>query len=323
MKLKCSVVGFDIDNERNRDVKELFNIETFDSYDNMVNKNLDALVISVPTDKHAEYYKLSYSNRIPFFSEANIFTPSTEWFESQEKKYGVKSFPSATWKFHPLFHAIKRIIDEKGYKSVNSVFYHYGGYLPYWHPWENYWDYYAGQKKTSAAREMVPFELEWLVYVFGRVKMVSSMNGKMSEWKTDMDDAYYLNLIFENDVFASLIIELHQTNPFRVGRISMKDESLELDMINNKLLRYNLIDDTYKSIKIPGVKVMTGFNFEDIYLKEMESFINAVNGCREYVKTWEEDRHLSDVLFAAEKSWLEKRWINIKDICTAYNGFEW
>ena len=69
--------------------------------------------------------------------------------------------------FHPLFKKLKEEVDRLGYHSINTVIYHYGGYLPSWHPWESYPEFYAGKKKTNAAREMVPFELQaltWLRY---------------------------------------------------------------------------------------------------------------------------------------------------------------
>ena len=37
--------------------------------------------------------------------------------------------------------------------------YHSGQYLPDWHPWESYKDFYVSNPATGARREIVPFEL--------------------------------------------------------------------------------------------------------------------------------------------------------------------
>ena len=45
------------------------------------------------------------------------------------------------------------------------------------------------------------------------------------------------------------------------------------------------------------------FNFEQVYFDEMRAFLDALRGVGPYPKTWSDDRHLSDVLVAAEESW--------------------
>lgn len=323
LKIGCEVVGFDISPERRNETHGLFGIKVYASIDDFIECGIDAAVISTPTDTHYDYYCQCFDRGINFFSEANIFTPKPEWFIQKEKESGAKSFPSATWDFHPIFQLTKKIVEEIGYKNVNTVHYHYGGYLPLWHPWESYANYYAGHKKTSAAREMVPFELEWLCYVFGKIKAVSAIIGKMSTWDTDMDDTYLLQLEFESGLYGTLNIELHQTAPFRYGRISCYKASLELDMLKPEIKYYDLVTNSWKYIQMPGVKVMSSFNLEDIYASEMENFFNALKGKAKYIKTWDEDRHLSDVLYAAELSFKKKCWVTIKDIKDKYDGLTW
>lgn len=322
-RLGCEIIGFDASKSRCQEATDIFGIATCTSFDELVQKGIQALVISVPTDQHAGYYEKCYVNKLPFFSEASIFTPRHTWFEDMEQKTGVRSFPSATWKCHPMFQLTKELIHAAGINTVNSVHYHYGGYLPLWHPYEDYADYYAGQKKTSAAREMVPFEMEWLCYVFGPVEAVSAVKGQMGAWRTDMDDTYFLHLQFKSGIYGTLNIELHQTAPFRFGKISCRDYSLELDLINHKIKRYDLAADSWKFIGMPGVKVMNSFNFEDVYFKEMECFYSALREQKAYPKSWTEDRHLSDILYAAEESWRARRWVSISDIADQYDGMNW
>ncbi|MBF0543344.1 MAG: Gfo/Idh/MocA family oxidoreductase [Candidatus Riflebacteria bacterium] len=323
LRLNCEIVGFDISEKRARETQEIYNIKFLPSFEKILDEKVQAVVISTPPDIHFEYYKKCFKNKISFFSEANIFCPNETWFLEQEKSSGVRAFPSATWRSHPIFHMSKEILERNGMEKVNSVHYHYGGYLPLWHPYENYWDFYAGKRKTSAAREMVPWELEWLCFVFGKVESVHAIHGQFSKWKTDIDDSYFLHLKFESGLKGTLNIELHQTAPFRIGRISCQNLALTLDLAKHEIQRYDLETDSWKFLKMPGTKTLNSFNFEEIYFREMENFHSALLGKNLYNKTWQEERHLSDILFAAEESSKCGSWIKIDDIKNSYDGQNW
>ena len=61
-----------------------------------------------------------------------------------------------------------------------SFIYHSGQYLPDWHPWEDYRKFYVSKRETGACREIVPFELVWLIDLFGKVKTVTGRKSKIS-----------------------------------------------------------------------------------------------------------------------------------------------
>lgn len=317
-KLGCKIFGYDVRNDRINDVEKNFGVHPCFSIDDMFKAGLNALVISTPPDSHFYYYQMAFENKIPFFSEASIFTPNAEWFREMEESTGIKSYPSGTWLFHPIFQKLKELIDREAH--VNSVHYHYAGYLPYWHPWESYKDFYAGQKLTSAAREMVVFEMEALVWIFGKVKSVCSINNQAGKWETDMDDQYYILLEFENGIKGTLTIELHQTDAFRKAVVSCLNKSFKFDGSLHEIREFDFESKTYKFHKPPSLRSLSSFNFEDIYFEEIKSFLQAVISGANFPKTWEEDRHLSDILYACERSAESRSWVKIDDIRNSYFG---
>jgi predicted dehydrogenase len=318
------VVGFDLRLDRNNQAQEMFGITTVPDFEALVSTNPDALVISTPPDQHMMYYERCFAARLPFFSEANILTPRAEWFAKREADSGVRGYPSATWRFYPLFGVLRQQLQEIGLAQVNSVHYHYGGYLPFWHPWEHYEAFYAGRSRhTCAAREMVPFELEWLCWVFGPVKAVCCVQDRRADWTTDIDDTYMLLLEFESGLRGTLIIELHQVAPFRVGRVACREQSFILDMTSHELRRYDLKTDTWRFIKPEAVRSLGSFDFEQVYLAEVKTFVAALEGRCIYPKSWAEDRHLSNVLYAAEESWRRRAWVTITEVEDAYDGRTW
>ncbi|MDE6927475.1 MAG: hypothetical protein K2P06_01985, partial [Muribaculaceae bacterium] len=63
--------------------------------------------------------------------------------------------------------------------------YHVGQYLPEWHPWENYQDFFVGDKRTNGCREIMAIEFPWLIETFGEIREVSVLHDKMSHLNID------------------------------------------------------------------------------------------------------------------------------------------
>ena len=249
------VVGFDPRAERRAQAVELFGATSVTDFAALIDARPDALVISTPPDQHLEYYERAFAARVPFFSEMNVHLPPPAWFAAREAASGVRGYPSATWQFYPLFGVLREQLRQLGHDQVNTVHYHYGGYLPLWHPWERYDEFYAGsRRRVAAAREMVPFELEWMRWVFGPVRSVCCMHDRRSEWTTDIDDTYLLLLDFESGLRGSLFSEVHQVAPFRTARVSCRRQSFLVDMSVHELRRYDLDTDSWRLLKPPGLR---------------------------------------------------------------------
>lgn len=315
------VIGIDPREDRRQEAKRLHNIETAAEAEILVGE-VDGAVISTPPDRHAFFYNYCYENDLSFFSEANILTPSPKWFDQWHDRTRARGYPSGTWLFHPLVQRLKEKVEAIGADRVNTVTHQYGGFLPDWHSWEPYHAFYAGRKNTSATREMVPFEVEILVSIFGRVKHVSAVKRQTRPWHNPIDDSCLLLLQFESGVVGTLTIELHQVAPFRTTRIALQDDALLLSLGDGRLEHYARETGTWSRETPQSYRGRYGFYFEDIYSQEIRTYLEALAG-KPYPKTWEEDRHLSDILFAAELSSREGREIAIADIANSYDGFSW
>ena len=317
------VVGFDLRKDRNQDAERLHGIQTVTTFDGLINAGAEAVIISTPPDTHVDYYERSLKSARPFFSEANVFTPSEDWFAVREQVAGVRGFPSATWRFDPLCSMLRESIAARDPTSIRSIAHQYGGFLPAWHPWEHYRDFYAGQWRTSAAREMIPFESELLLWIFGRIHAVCATRARRAEWVTSVDDTYFLLLEFESGVQGTLSIELHQERPFRVSRVSLAGQSFTLDLIRHELDEYSREGDVLTRHLPRGVRVGDPFNFEDVYLSEIAAFVAQLDGTKAYEKSWADDRHLSNVLWAAEESARRKEWVCIAEAEVSHDGLSW
>jgi len=280
---------------------------------------IDALIVCTPPDRHVEYYERALRAGLPFFSEASILTPAPAWFEARAADPSVLGCPSATMRFDPLVASLRERIAALGADGLRSIHYAAGDYLPRWHPYERYDEFYAGAARaTSGARESVTFELDWICWLLGPVAAVQAIHRALGEWRTDIDDTYLLLLEFESGAVGTLAIELHQQAPFKTVRLAHREESFTLDLLNGgSLIRHRLGPEDRGMSEADGP---AGVDREQVYLHEIRAFAEAVAGGRPYPKSWGEDRHLSDVLCAAERSERSGARVRVADVHDAYAG---
>lgn len=285
------IVVYDVRADRCEAASGEFGHEVRASFAELTDSALDALVISTPPDTHEELAGAAFDAGLPFFLEASIAVPSPAWVSRRQTETRAIAVPSATWRFHPLTMALK---DRIRGLPVLAVHHQYAGFLPSWHADERYDEFYAGRSiETCAAREMVPFELDVLTWLFGPVSTVSAQRSRAREWRTDIVDTYLLRLVFEAGHYATLSIELHQPAPVRHLRVGLEESAIVLDAVAGSLTDCGPGAETIVERHDPS--------WEPVYASEMAAFVDALSG-GPYPKNWVEERHLYDVLVAAERS---------------------
>lgn len=108
---------------------------------------------------------------IPVFTELNLVSDGYEEFTKDE--YDNRLFLSSTLLYRKDIQYIK---DRVGEERVNYV-YHVGQYLPDWHPWESYKDFFVGDKRTNGCREIMAIDLPWIESAFGKIVDFSVVKG--------------------------------------------------------------------------------------------------------------------------------------------------
>jgi len=325
--LGVKLYGYDIREDRCKEVENLFDIQTVQNLIQVTDLKPDFIVISTPPDTHYELYKFCFEQKIHFFSEANILTPAVSWFEKNELESTVYGIPSGSWRFHPSFLQLRKLINGMSLE-INSIHLNYSEFLPDWHPWEEYDQFYAGQEKTYAAREMVPFEFDALTFLVGRIKKVNCVTGRTYPWKTKINDYYHIHFESETGIIGTLNIELSSIIPSRKLTISCykKYYFLETSSDSSKttqgsIAEYSIENNTWKYHFPETMRIKGGFDFEEMYTNEIKAFLLFIrNESKNYPKTWKDDRHLSDILYACELSNVEGKWVNIEDISDNYTG---
>ncbi len=203
-----NILGFDLKDDRRKEVEDKYNIKVINNLKNLNFDEIDVLIVSTPPDKHDEYIRLAIDKKKPAFVEASVVLGRLEKLNRLAKKKNIFIAPSCTMKFHPAVKDITDIVNSKKYGKVTNLTYHCGQYLPDWHPNGNVKNYYVSKKETGAAREIVPFELTWIVDVMGFPKNIKGFHGKTMDVGADIDDTYTISVQSKTGIYGSITVDV-------------------------------------------------------------------------------------------------------------------
>lgn len=307
------IIGFDPRNDRRKEVEKKYKVKTFENFDAAMAKNPDALIISAPPDLHMKYAMLAAQEGKHFFTEASVVSEGMDELINLCKGKKIVAAPSCTMRFHPSIKKIKELVDGGAIGKPLAFTYHSGQYLPDWHPWEDYRKFYVAKKSTGAAREIVPFELVWLTWVLGKIDTISCLKGKLTKLETEIDDAYQILMKFKSGALGHMLVDVISRVPNRSCRIISEEGLIEMVWCEGVKV-YRASDKSWKEYPEPKGTTVEGYSEkikEEPYIEEMQQFVQAVKGEVTYPYTFEEDKRILDLLYAAEKSANQGRHISI------------
>jgi len=307
------IVGYDMRDDRREECEQKYKIKTFNDIDKAMDQNPDVFIISTPPNHHIEYEILAAKNNKHFFCEAGVLTEGLEELIKICKNKNIIAAPSATWRFNESVKKIKELVISKKIGNVVALTYHMGQYLPDWHPWEDISKFYVGQRNTSATREMVPFEFEWLTWIFGRVETISCIKGKISNLPADIDDVYQLIFQFKSGIIGHLLIEVISRTPTRILRVVGDKGTIEWNWMDDTIRVYDVGKKKWIEIKEQkGFKEKGYVVKENMYIEEIKNFLQSIRGKEKYLYSLEEDFQILKLLEAAEASSNKGKHIEIK-----------
>ncbi len=298
------IVGFDIARIRKIDSKEKYKIKIYEDLHEIDYSVFDAIIISVPPDKHQEYLELAVQNKVPAFVEAGVISEHTKIIINKNIKENVFIAPSCTMLFHPSIKEIKRIIHSGKYGKITNFTYHCGQYLPDWHPWENVKDFYVSNRITGGGREIVPFELKWITDIFGFPRQIKGFFDKTIEFGTEIEDSYAFTLKFKNGL-GSVIIDVASRFATRSLIINFEEAQLRWNWEDGVIKVFEADLNRWIHYFQPEGNAEKGYNkniYEQIYIDEIRAFIEGIKDNTKFPNTMENEFRVLKLLDNIENS---------------------
>lgn len=299
--------GIDTRRDRCQEVKQQFEINTFSSSSQLDSaSNFDICLICTPPDKHSYWLHWAIKNKVHAFVEASVLLEDLESINEAAVASGIKVLPSSTLYFHPAMQIIFAVVNGGKLGAISNLIVHSGHYLPYWHKFELVSDYYVSNPATGAAREIVPFELTWMVELCGFPSQVACMKGKTISilGAETIDDTYNLLLSFGSH-FASLTVDVVSRDATRYVEIIGSQGHLKWDWSHNSVIITNNDEDAANVITYEQLKNANGYNSnisEQMYIDELQAVLETVTTNIPFINNLEKDIKVLKILLAAEAS---------------------
>lgn len=299
-----AIAGFDTRADRREAAAREYGITVRDRLAADDLRGFDVVVISTPPDQHHTAIEWSIAAGKPCFVEASVIRAPLPALEERARAKGVLVAPSCTLRFHSAIRDITQAVQSCRYGKVCNFSYHCGQYLPDWHPWEKVTDYYVSNPLTGGAREIVPFELTWMVDAFGWPQQVRGMKLRTADVGAPIDDTYAALLRF--DGFAgSLVVDVVARQAVRKLTLNFERASLSWDWDSGTVRIYEADAGRTVELHQPRSSAHAGYHQnigEAMYVAEIGSFLAAAQGRGSFPHSLPDDIRVLSLLEAMEKA---------------------
>jgi len=317
------ITGYDTRAERNRYARDTYAIKILDDFSWDVVSGFDTVLICTPPQHHMQAAVECAKRGKHFFTELNFVKDGLDELLGILNASGGQyvAAPSCTLRYHPCVKKMKELLGPEPLGRPYCFIHHFGEYLPYWHPWESIHDFYVSRRPTGGARDIVAFDLEFLVTLFGEPVMVEGFGSKTGALEVDIDDHFHFVIRFGSGVTGSVLVDVLQRKPNRYFRVVTEKGTLIWDDWDQQRLKLIYEGQTPEAPDVQGhhrayveeeldlsggETGWAGSEFEKIdfssamYIEEMATFLDAVEGRRQYPKTFQDDKRIIDTLYQLE-----------------------
>lgn len=238
----------------------------------------DVAVVSTSPLSHNAIIRICLNADVHVFTEINLVSDGYEENIKLAEEKNKVLFLSSTF----LYRDETKYICETAKKQTKplSYRYHVGQYLPDWHPWESYTNYFIGNPRTNGCRELMAIEFPWLIEAFGEITDVKVTKRKLTSLQTNYKDCLQLLLTHKNGSIGSVCIDVVSRKAVRLFELTGEDVYLTWDGTPDSLSVY----DAEKKCSVPvslteSVEHKDGyadFIVENAYANELRAFIDVV-----------------------------------------------
>ncbi|MGX8710149.1 MAG: Gfo/Idh/MocA family protein [bacterium] len=289
-----AVCGADLREERRAQAQALFGIPVYADANTAVEREKPfAALVCTPPASHGAVILDCVEKGLHIFSEINLLSDRYEEILRAAEEHRVKLFLSSTLLYRGEIEKIRDCV-LKQRERVNYR-YHVGQYLPDWHPWENYRDFFVSDPRTNACREIFTIELPWILHTFGKIRRLTVFKDHLSSLELGYPDNYFVVLEHKNGNKGIWIVDVVSRKAERNLLVYSEKLHLAWDGTPDSLYRYNIEEKRTERIETDS-NVLRDEKYaqtitENAYLKELRIFVDKITGGKNRERyTFEEDR---------------------------------
>lgn len=269
----------------------------------------EAVIVSNPTALHLDAAIPAAESGAHLFIEKPL-SHSLERIDALRDavaRGGGKVLIGYQFRFHPTLQRLRRWVHERAAGRAISVRAHWGEYLPGWHPWEDYRRSYSARRDLGGGVVLTlchPFD--YLRWIFGEVESVRAETLRSSSLGLEIEDAAEVVLTFHEGPLASVHLDYNQRPTAHWLEVVGAEGTLRWDNEDGSVRRWEVESGEWRVRRPPK-----DFERNDLFLAEMEHFLQVVNGEAEPLCTLEDGVQALRIALAVHRSAAEGRAVRL------------
>lgn len=294
-----NIVGIDGREDRRSETQSLFHIDVYDKVNTaLAEAEIDTVIVSSSPASHNQIINTCLKNKCNVFSELNLIDDGYDENIRLAKEKNVTLFLSSTMMYRKEIEHIKKVVSEAA-MPVNYI-YHVGQFLPTWHSWESYKDFFVANKRTNGCREVFAIELPWLVDTFGEIDKISVEKGNMTNLNIDYPDNYVVTVTHKSGTVGSLNVNIASRYAVRNLEIYGQDTYIKWGGKPDSLEQYDVKEE--KLIDINPYDIVDSINkqnesiLENAYEDELRDFLKCISDKSKSRYSFEKDKIILSII---------------------------
>lgn len=286
------------------------NCKTFKSLESSIKQKPDFAIISNVTKNHSVVANKLAKAGISFFIEKPLSDSLKSMNEllKEVKRRKLVTLMGCNLRFHPCIKKIKEMVDKKEIGKPISIRVENGSYLPDWHIEEDYRNSYAARKDLGGGVLLTCIhEIDYLCWLFGKVKEVFSITGKFSDLDITVEDLSAVLLKFKNNVIAEVHLDYFQRPSFRSCKVIGTKGTIYWDSDINSVKVY----DVKKRKWITRMK-LNDYDDNSSYIDELSYFLNCVKKKKQTINTVFDGVKILKIVLDIKKAQKLKKLVIVK-----------
>jgi len=275
--IKKNFPKFEIYLLRHRNCSEnISGLECFDNYNQIPITNVYASVVANPASLHIEVASKLLADNIPTLIEKPLSdNPDSliNFFNLINEKRSIVRV-AYNLRHHKGLRLMKSLIEENFLGKILKIKSIVGQNLKNWRPNIDYRNSVSAQKKLGGGVLLeLSHEIDYLIWFFGDIHLVSSHVSKISDLEVDTEDnciAIFTQNYKDRKIVGSVEMDFFRHDTIREFCIVGSLGTLRLDLINSILEHYDSSNKEWKKISFEKM------NSDYTYVEQLKSFLDAV-----------------------------------------------
>lgn len=293
-----NIYGVDSDDSRRIECEKCFHIKTFKQLDEVDFTDINCAFICTPPLSHNKIINICLNRSIHVFTELNLVKDGyIDNIELALKKKVILFLSSTALYRKEINYIIKELASHEKAMLYN---YHVGQYLPDWHPWENYKDFFVNEKRTNGCREILAIELPWIIAAFGKISDINVKSGKISNLNLEYNDYYMIQITHESGSKGSMMVDVISREGVRKLEIINEEIYIDWQGKPDTLKRKSLATNELENVELyDSIDTLEGYSstiVENQYLEEMINFFDTIKGIKEPKYTFYDDLYTLGII---------------------------